>query len=180
MRASFSDRSRNRRDKMKAGYLWNCLGALGGLMLGATVPAWASDEIVIGFATAQSGFLQAVDGDELKWRSFGLSRPTPKAACLASSSRPCLRIRNPTGSNRPRLARLCLTKAPPLSWYPATMILAHPLHYKRNRPALSLSRCVRVIPRWVCSCRPPLVQRLGCRSERRRRGRAIQLGRQKI
>lgn len=67
---------------MKARYLWNCLGALGGLMLGATVPAWASDEIVIGFATAQSGFLQAVDGDGLKMAQLWIKQTNAKGGLL--------------------------------------------------------------------------------------------------
>jgi branched-chain amino acid transport system substrate-binding protein len=61
---------------------WTRLAALGGLMLGATLPARAADDIVIGFATAQSGFIQPYDTDGVKMAQLWMEQTNAKGGLL--------------------------------------------------------------------------------------------------
>ncbi len=100
--------------------LTKVLGILAGVSALGFTPAKAADEIVIGFATAASGFMQAYDKpaqdaamiriDEIN-KAGGLLGKKIKAV-LARRSRPFLPTPRPIRLKAPRPASRCSTRAP--------------------------------------------------------------------
>jgi branched-chain amino acid transport system substrate-binding protein len=63
------------------------LAASAGLLLAAALPARAADDIVIGFATAQSGFMQAYDSDGVKMAELWIEQTNAKGGLLGKKLR---------------------------------------------------------------------------------------------
>jgi branched-chain amino acid transport system substrate-binding protein len=63
------------------------LAALGGLLVAATGPALADDDIVIGFATAESGFIQPYDSDGVRMAKLWIEETNAKGGLLGKKLR---------------------------------------------------------------------------------------------
>ena len=72
---------------MTARFSWSGAAAIGGLALAAALPARAADDIVIGFATAQSGFIQPYDSDGVKMAELWIDQTNAKGGLLGKKLR---------------------------------------------------------------------------------------------